>query len=582
MKYLHLNNISLKNKLLLVYFISVFIPIVFTNITFYYVTTENVKKQKQRDLSLAVEQMANDFERGIEDAVGVSNVLYTDNILYTFLEHDYKTLSDFVQAYNTDFRDINRYVPIYSAVHSISVYTNNETVIYAGGIHPINEEVKNSDWYKDTNVSRSIFPVVTRKRSDTGELDTFNVVRELNYYNHNTAQKILNIELNTAFIDHIFNNVTFPGDVYLVNGDGAIEYTTNSDIHLSEQMYQFDFISVPNDSIVFEEQYKQRYLKDWKVIGVTSESSLVDEVQSSRNYMIYLVIGNFVLPSIIIIYISGSLHNRLSRIVRHMRKVEDQNFDLIEDSNFQDEIGELTSAFNRMSKKIKELINDVYISHIRKKDLELQRKQSQINALQSQINPHFLFNVLETIRMRSILKKEDETAEIIEDMAKLLRNSINWGKDWVTVKEEVELIQSFLEIQQYRFGNKLQYVFDVDQSIFDCLILNMSLIPFVENASMHGIEPLKEKGKIEIQIKVINNRLECLIKDNGIGIEEEKLERLLRSLEDERLAGENIGIKNVYQRLRMHYNNEFDFHMESTKGKGTLIKISIPVKKKSR
>src|SRR5699024_10961479 len=111
MKYLHLNNISLKNKLLLVYFISVFIPIVFTNITFYYVTTENVKKQKQRDLSLAVEQMANDFERGIEDAVGVSNVLYTDNILYTFLENDYKTLSDFVQAYNTDFRDINRYVP---------------------------------------------------------------------------------------------------------------------------------------------------------------------------------------------------------------------------------------------------------------------------------------------------------------------------------------------------------------------------------------------------------------------------------------------------------------------------------------
>ncbi|HLR74053.1 MAG TPA: histidine kinase, partial [Virgibacillus sp.] len=452
MKYLHLNNISLKNKLLLVYFISVFIPIVLTNITFYYVTTENVKKQKQRDLSLAVEQMANDFERGIEDAVGVSNVLYTDNVLYTFLENDYETLSDFVQAYNTDFRDINRYVPIYSAVHSISVYTNNETVIYAGGIHPINEEVKNSDWYKNTNVSRSIFPVVTRKRSDTGGLDTFNVVRELNYYNHNTAQKILNIELNTTFIDHIFNNVTFPGDVYLVNGDGAIEYTTNSTIHWSEQMYQFDSISIPNDSIVFEEQYKQRYLKDWQVIGVTSESSLVDEVQSSRNFMIYLVIGNFVLPSIIIIYISGSLHNRLSRIVKHMRKVEDQNFDPIEDSNFRDEIGELTSAFNRMSKKIKELINDVYISHIRKKDLELQRKQSQINALQSQINPHFLFNVLETIRMRSILKKEDETAEIIEDMAKLLRNSINWGKDWVTVKEEVELIQSFLEIQQYRFG----------------------------------------------------------------------------------------------------------------------------------
>src|SRR5699024_5968416 len=158
-------------------------------------------------------------------------------------------------------------------------------------------------------------------------------------------------------------------------------------------------------------------------------------------------------------------------------------------SNFKDEIGELRSAFNRMYKKIKELINDVYISHIRKKDLELQRKQAQISALQSQINPHFLFNVLETIRMRSLLKKEDETAKIIQNMAKLLRTSITWGKDWVTVKEEVQLIQSFLEIQQYRFGDKLQYAFDVDESTFDYTIPNMLLIPFVENASIHGIEP---------------------------------------------------------------------------------------------
>src|SRR5690625_5964722 len=131
MKYLHFNNIKLKNKLLLVYFISVFISIILTNITFYYVTTENVKKQKQRDLSLAVEQMANDFGKGIEDAVGVSNVLYTDNVLYTFLEYEYEALTDFVQAYNTDFRDINRYVPIYSAFIYFSVYNNNLLFIYA-------------------------------------------------------------------------------------------------------------------------------------------------------------------------------------------------------------------------------------------------------------------------------------------------------------------------------------------------------------------------------------------------------------------------------------------------------------------
>lgn len=574
----HFNNVSLRNKLLLVYFVSVFIPIVLTNIIFYYVTTENVKTQKKRDLSLAVEQMANEFSKGIDSAVGVSNTLYADNILYSFLEKRYETLADFVHAYNTDFRDINRYVPIYSSVRSISVYTDNETVIYAGGIYPIDHEVKASYWYKITNINRRSFPVVTRTRGDSGKLDTFNVIRELNYYNRNITQKILKIEINTAFIDRSFNNVTFPGDVYLVNEDGEIEYTTNSDIPWFERRYQFDSVSIPNDTVVFEDQYNSRHLNKWKVIGVVSENALVVEVRNSLNFILYLAIGNFVLPSLFIIFISSSLHMRLSRIVRHMRKVEDQNFDLIDDIIYQDEIGELTSAFNRMSKKIKELINDVYIARIQKKDLELQRKQAQISALQSQINPHFLFNVLETIRMRSILKKEDETAKIIQNMAKLLRTSITWSKEWVTVREEIQLIQSFLEIQQYRFGDKLQYEFDVDESSLDCTIPSMSLIPFVENANIHGIERLKEKGKIAIKIRHSDKRLKCLIQDNGVGIEKEKLEQLYRSLEDNELVGENIGIKNVYYRLKMHYNDQFEFQIKSSKGKGTLVIVSMPIK----
>jgi len=574
----HFNNVSLRNKLLLVYFVSVFIPIILTNIIFYHVTTENVKTQKKRDLSLAVEQMANEFNKGVDNAVGVSNALYTDNVLYSFLEKQHETLADFVRAYNTDFRDINRYVPIYSSVRSISVYTDNETAIYAGGIYPIDHEVKASHWYKITNINRRSFPVVTRTRGDSGRLDTFNVIRELNYYNHNTTQKILKIELNTAFIDRSFNNVTFPGDVYLVNEDGAIEYTTNSDIPWSERSYQFDSVSIPNDTVVLEDQYNSKHLNKWKVIGVVPENALVVEVRNSLNFILYLAVGNFVLPSLFIIFISSSLHMRLSRIVRHMRKVEDQDFDLIDDVIYQDEIGELTIAFNRMSKKIKELINDVYLARIQKKDLELQRKQAQISALQSQINPHFLFNVLETIRMRSILKEEDETAKIIENMANLLRTSITWSKEWVTVREEIQLIKSFLEIQQYRFGDKLQYAFDIDESTLDFTIPSMSLIPFVENANIHGIERLKEKGKIEIKIRQSDKKLKCLIQDNGVGIEKEKLEQLYRSLEDNELVGENIGIKNVYHRLKMHYNDQFDFQIESSKGKGTLVKVSIPVK----
>src|SRR5699024_5131891 len=152
------------------------------------------------------------------------------------------------------------------------------------------------------------------------------------------------------------------------------------------------------------------------------------------------------------------------------------------------------------------------------KDLELQQKKAQLSALQSQINPHFLFNVLETIRMRSYMKKEYETADIIHSMARLLRNSYRWNKDWVTVQEEVKLMQSFLEIQSYRFGNKMSYEIDVDERTEDCIIPNMIFIPFVENASNHGIEPMKGKGLIRIKIDYIDDQLRFLIKDNGVGM----------------------------------------------------------------
>ncbi len=190
----------------------------------------------------------------------------------------------------------------------------------------------------------------------------------------------------------------------MVNEENVIEYTTDSSIPWGDRDYQFDSIVLPDNTVVLEKQYDLQYINQWKVIGVASENALVDEVRNSRNFIFYLALVNFVLPSLVIIYISSSIHRRLSRIVKHMRKVEDQNFAMIEGLDYRDEIGELTSAFNRMSQKIKELINDrLYCTNPKKGFRTTEKTGAQLSALQSQINPHFLFNVLETIRMRSIL-----------------------------------------------------------------------------------------------------------------------------------------------------------------------------------
>ncbi|KKI91709.1 histidine kinase [Bacillus sp. SA1-12] len=574
------NNIGLRNKLLIIYIVSVFIPITLTHIAFYQITSNNVRTQKVNDISLSVKQISNDFRTAIDDAVEISSKLYTDYELYNFLENKYEKTIDFIHAYHDYYIGIYKEVPLFSTVRSLNLYTNNDTVIYAGGVNKIDTLVKESHWYKESELIRQSYPVLTRRIGESGKLDTFSLIREMDYYKtKDSTQKILELQFDLGLMEHIFHNVTFPGDIYLLDEQGIIEYTTNPKVNWSEGDIQYHSLTLSKDALVFEESFNVPYLNNWKVVGVTQERLLLEEVQDSRNFILYLALINLVFPSLFIVYITSSLHLRILRILKHMRKAEGQNFELIKGVNYQDEIGELTQAFNRMASKIKELINDVYIADIQKKDLELQRKQAQLSALQSQINPHFLFNVLETIRMRSILKKEEETAKIIQNMAKMLRKSFIWGKDWVSVEEEIYLINCFLEIQHYRFDDKMQYHIEVDPEAKKCIIPNMSLIPFVENASIHGIEPIKRNGLINISIKCHGDAIICEIKDNGQGIEKEEYERLMQSIEEVESIGEHVGIKNVYYRLKLHYSNHFDFKVKSAEGEGTTVRIVLPFQK---
>jgi len=178
--------------------------------------------------------------------------------------------------------------------------------------------------------------------------------------------------------------------------------------------------------------------------------------------------------------------------------------------------------------------------------------------------------------MRSLIKQEAETAKIIRNMAKIFRKSLSWERDWVTVREELELIHCFLEIQKYRFGDKLDYRIEVDEAAYELYLPKMTILPFVENASIHGIEPLKENGRIELRITATGTRLSAVVKDNGIGIEEQRLADIRRSLENEETMGDHIGIRNVYYRLRLHDRERLLFQLTSVRHEGTAVRIAIP------
>lgn len=579
---LNFHNVKLSNKLLIMYFFAVFIPIVLTNIIFYNMTIENVKKQQMQDSKLALQQITNNFGRIVDDAVGISSSLYTNSNINSFLEKDFKSDIDYIDDYNIYIRTFNQSSPINPSINSIRFFTENPTMIYSGGVYLITKEIEQLEWYKQVSLDRNTGPIIVHSPAGVN-LRTFAVIRKLDYFNFNNMDKIVRIEINPANIKQIFENVTFKGDLYLLNEKGEIEYSTKKGLNWLDKPLKYNQISYPDSTVTINTNIKDRtYLDNWKVVGAISEKTMLETVYDSGRFIILLACINLLLPTVIIIIIARSFLMRLHRVLKHVKRMKNQDFEIIHGQEFNDEIGQLTIEYNRMSKKIKDLIQDVFLANIQKKDLEIKRNRAQLSALQSQINPHFLFNALETIRMRSVIKQEMETAKIIHNMAKIFRNSLTWGKDMVTVQAEVKLINSFLEIQKYRFGDKLDYKINLDEAAMNCMIPNMSFLPFIENASIHGIEPLAEDGKITINISLNNGLLTCMVMDNGAGMSIDKRNQLLSSLEKEEDIGENVGIKNVFYRLKLYYGNQFEFELESKENEGTRITIKIPEEVKEK
>lgn len=568
-----LNYLKLRDKLLLMYVLSVFIPIVLTNVVFYNVTTSNIRNQKFRDADMALSNLKNDLRVTIDQGVGLSYSLYTDAIFNKTITRKFASQKEYVDTFNSYLRgalaDQNM-----QGVRWYQVYTDNPTILASGYMDRLTGEIRKSGWYTRSLASSASYPtfVYTDRK--------FSLIQRLNNYNTGGFEQLVKIDLNMEQIHEIFHGSGFDGKVYLVDPQGRVQFG-GENVNLTKDIY-FHEISFPGSSRIFAEAYSGiNYLEGWALKGVMDEGSVLKEVRKSRSFVIWLACINFVLPTIIIAVMSRSIHVRLVRILRHMKKVKAQNFETIPPEEARDEIGQLTAEFNRMTETIHSLINEVYVADIQKKNLELKQQQAQLHALHSQINPHFLFNSLESVRMRSIIKGEKETAKIIQHMAKMFRKSLSWSHNDVTVREELEVIESFLTIQQYRFGDKLEYSIVADPAALRQRIPKMILLPFVENASIHGIESSPDKGNIVISVTVQADRLSFSFEDNGTGMAPDKLEELLRYLEDNDDIGEHVGMKNAYCRLKLCYPEGFAFTMNSCSSGGTSIVIILPLQDRS-
>jgi two-component system, sensor histidine kinase YesM len=546
-------------------------------VMFYHVTTINIKSQKTTDAKQAISLLQSELGALIEDAVGLSYLYSVDNQLDDHLNRTHTSYELYTESLSGISNLFNRADKEYKTISSVTVMSDNPTILTSSHIIKLEDEMRQTDWYRQIQAFNDTYPhlYVTH--------DSISVIQKLSDGRYETYDNVVKIDLNKNYVSQIFDLSGFEGDIYLLDPSnqarfGRLANGQPSEWVSSDRTLRLDEIPKPNKAIIISKQYqKNRYLGDWKVYGILDEENILYDVRKSGRFILWFAGVNFLVPTIIISLFSRSLHKRIQNILTRMKSVKGKQIERIPYHRERDEVGELAMEFNRMSDRIENLINDVYVSEIQKKELELGQRQAQLHALHSQINPHFLFNALETIRMRSQMKGESQTAKTIQNMAKIFRKSVVWKRSFVTIREELELIECFLEIQKYRFDSKLEYHIEVDQSILDIEIPKMTFLPFVENASIHGIENIPGIGYISIQIAKEQEQIMFIISDNGVGIAQEKIDELHRYFHEDADMGDSIGMKNVITRLKICYGDSFKFDITSGQNKGTRITLRLPM-----
>ena len=582
MKKFNLKNYKVRTKLLLIYCFCVLLPIIFTDAVILHTVNQNYKEDMMKDMTNVMERVKTNLKDTIDGSILFTYNMYSNEMLDNFINKKYENHLEYYQSYYSMLKNkVLSYNYNYGLLNKIFIYADNDTLVNGGSIAKI-ENAKDENWYKAFMESGQDIFLYTYYVDDkrlipgSGTSRTISIVRKLDNFEIDGMEKILKIDIDYHHLSKHITNEAVEGEIYVRNdefilfsnsptSDANREYQTADSININESTMSLNF---------------QTGYENWEILIYADEIPLWTVLVENKKILLIILL-NVLLPTILIYIVGKSITNRLNVVSEYMGKVEKEQFELIDGDEGEDEIGKLIRSYNLMVIKIKELIEVVFKGNAEKQALKLAKKEAELKALQNQVNPHFLFNTLETIRMRSLIKEEYETAEIIEELAILFRRSMSWTTGFNTVEEEIGFVDNYIHIQRYRFGDKIQYYNYVMEECKDYLIPKLSISTFVENSCIHGIETTNKEGVIAVTVTKSLDYLIFEIMDNGKGIEEEtlnKLKELMFSTDSKAISeSKSTGILNAYLRLNMYCDGNMIFEIDSKSGEGTDITIQLPL-----
>ncbi|MFD0711431.1 sensor histidine kinase [Paenibacillus sp. GCM10027626] len=308
---------------------------------------------------------------------------------------------------------------------------------------------------------------------------------------------------------------------------------------------------------------------EWTLVQTIPESSFT-LLKTTLNIMLLVAIGLCVLFGFLFSLVQHRYWIKpLGRLRAEMAKLRTGNFNIALAGASKDEIGEIHQGFIRMAGQLKQTIDDVYVSRIR-------RREAELTALQAQINPHFLYNTLDSIRWLAMKHRNYDVSEQIEALSEIFKHVLSKGRPIVTIGSELEFLENYMFIQQAKYGQRIKLRVEADPDLLALPVPKLILQPLVENAILHGLEEKLEGGTIEVRIEREGERIRMVVSDDGLGADQERMNRLL-GVEGDREGG--FALRNIDERIKLQYGREFGLTFSSKKNEGTIVELRVPVTK---
>lgn len=567
-----LDNCKLHNKIFILHVFCMVIPILITDGVVFGMMLHTQNLKQQHAMENEVNSIEYSFYGMIENAESYTGKLFDNSVLEELLNTKYNSDYDYVVAYQKFLEATFFENTIGNEKNLVTVYTDNETIIEGGGFKKMSN-IKDTKWYQKVCNSPDERIIFLDNESRQNKVL---FLRKLNYFGKSSCEKIISIEFNCESLAKKLESMKFNNNLYLYTDKGLI--ATN------------DHNLQPDDFEMLKEKVASSTKKEFELYGEKIYLSIINNEEDSvkkwireKILLIMFLIGiNMLLPTLMVKGINKSFTKRLELLTDAMEKVDQDEIVPIEEEEYgEDEIGSLMQNYNRMTKRLNELIQRVYKDRIKEHENNIARQRAELLALHIQINPHFLFNALESIRMHSLIREEHETAHMVEKLAVIERQSIDFSNDAIAIQKEIELVEAYLELQKYRFGDKLSFDIEMDPACEKIEIPKLTIVTFIENACIHGIEKKSNAGWIFLRISEKAQRVTIEIEDTGIGLSEEEVEWLLVTMRNADISmlqkKGRIGIVNACLRLKMMMK-EVEFFVESEVGVGTTVQISFLTK----